>query len=182
MTNGPDFALWNRLAAECGFTHGWPLDARSLVFRDDVRLMCAEDRCHCYGRSWVCPPACGGVGEARRRASGYSRGILVQTVRSLDGSFDLKGINAAETAHNHSFDLLHEKLRASYPGLFAMGMGSCRRCARCTYPDAPCRKPDLAVPPMEAYGLMVSDVCAACGAKYGYGEGTVTFTSCFLLV
>jgi predicted metal-binding protein len=181
MADDNSFARWEKLAAQCGFTHAWPLDAHALVFRDDVRRLCAEDRCRCYGRSWICPPACGSVGDARLRAGKYSRGILVQSVRRLDGPFDLEGINAAENAHNRSFDLLHRKLKALHPGLFAMGMGGCRRCGKCTYPDAPCRKPDEAVPSMEAYGLMVSDVCAACGAKYGYGEGTVTFTSCFLL-
>jgi len=33
---------------------------------------------------------------------------------------------------------------------------------------------------MEAYGLLVSDVCVRSGLAYNYGPGTMTYTSCIL--
>ena len=33
---------------------------------------------------------------------------------------------------------------------------------------------------MEAYGLLVSDVCRRSGLGYYYGTGTMTYTSCVL--
>lgn len=176
-----DFAAWERLALDSGFTYAWELDAGKLKFYPEVREMCAADKCHCYNKSWVCPPAFGELSVGERRAAAYTRGILVQTVRELEDSFDIDGINAAAAAHNKSFDRLFITLRKEYPELFAMGMGGCTRCETCTWPDAPCRKPDIAVPSMEAWGLMVSEVCADCGAKYCYAPNTIMYASCFLL-
>ena len=34
---------------------------------------------------------------------------------------------------------------------------------------------------MEAYGLLVSDVCLKSGVKYYYGPKTMTYTSCILI-
>ena len=62
-----------------------------------------------------------------------------------------------------------------------MGAGTCRRCARCTYPDAPCRFPEEQVVSMEAYGLLVSQVCQDCGAVYYHGPRTMTYVSCIFL-
>jgi predicted metal-binding protein len=62
-----------------------------------------------------------------------------------------------------------------------MGMGACTRCGQCTYPDQPCRFPELAYPSMEAYGLVVSEVCKRNGAPYYNGPDTVTFSSCMLV-
>ena len=54
------------------------------------------------------------------------------------------------------------------------------QCAKCTYPDQPCRFPDKAFTSMEAYGLLVTDVCKSADTPYYYGRNTVTFTSCVL--
>ena len=37
------------LAEEAGFTYAAPLAMDSLEFREEVRSMCAEDRCKSYG-------------------------------------------------------------------------------------------------------------------------------------
>ena len=58
--------------------------------------------------------------------------------------------------------------------------GSCTLCARCTYPDRPCRYPTKRLSSMEAYGLFVSDICTRSGLAYNYGPRTMTYTSCVL--
>ena len=59
--------------------------------------------------------------------------------------------------------------------------GGCTVCPKCTCPDTPCRFPDLATPSMEAYGLVVSDVCRDSGLPYYYGPKTITYTACMLV-
>ena len=58
--------------------------------------------------------------------------------------------------------------------------GSCTLCRKCTYPERPCRFPKKRFSSMEAYGLLVSDVCLKSGLKYYYGPKTITYTSCIL--
>ena len=72
------------------------------------------------------------------------------------------------------------RLRRAYPGCLPLTAGSCTLCARCTYPDRPCRYPTKRLSSMEAYGLLVSDVCTRSGLAYNYGARTMTYTSCVL--
>ncbi len=169
------------LAKEAGFTYAAPLAMDSLEFREEVRSMCAEDRCKSYGKSWSCPPAVGSVERAGERAGAYSRGIIVQTAGALKDSFDMDGTAAIMQRHRKSFDTLIRQIRCFYPGCLPMGAGACRLCRSCTYPDRPCRHPDRMVSSMEAYGLLVSDVAIRSGLKYYYGENTMCFTSCVLI-
>ena len=74
-----------------------------------------------------------------------------------------------------------KKLREIYPDMLAIGSGCCTKCKVCTYPDAPCRFPKQAFSSMEAYGMLVTQVCQANGLKYYYGDCTIAYTSCYLL-
>jgi predicted metal-binding protein len=134
-----------------------------------------------YNKCWTCPPACGRVEDAARRAAEYSRGILVQTTGEMEDEFDYEAMQATERVHNRNFQALTATLRGIYPDLLPMGAGGCRICQTCTYPDAACRFPDKAVSSMEAYGLWVSKVCELSGIPYYYGKLTLTYTGCFLL-
>ena len=169
------------LAAEAGFTHSAPLDVATLELKDEVRAMCSANTCRAYGKNWSCPPACGELDELRQRFARYSRGILVQTVGEVEDSLDFEGMMEAEAEHKRHFAELHEKLLEQWPNLLALGAGTCTRCAKCTYPHAPCRFPDKRVSSMEAYGMLVVDTCKANGMEYYYGPQAIAYTSCFLL-
>jgi predicted metal-binding protein len=176
-----DYEKLDAVAKASGFTHTGPLEAGKLRMLQEVRDMCAADKCHLYNRSWGCPPACGTLDEMREKVSHYSRGLIVQTVGELEDSLDFDGMQDAAMRHAGSFKALWNTLLAEYSGLLAMGSGGCARCEKCTYPDALCRFPDEVAASMEACGLLVSQVCADNGVKYHYGSGTIAYTACFLL-
>ena len=177
----PDIGYLKKLAEEAGFTNAGMLDASTIVLRDEVRDMCAANSCGVYGKNWSCPPGCGEIEDLRGVIAKYHTGILVQTVGQLEDEFDGEGIMETEAAHKAHFDDMHARLLNEWPGLLALGAGTCRRCTTCTYPDAPCRFPDRRVSSMEAYGMLVLEVCKANGMKYYYGPDTIAYTSCFLL-
>lgn len=163
------------------FEHAAPLDATTLEFRPEVRDMCAADRCRSYGKNWTCPPACGTLEQSRARAEGFSSGLLMQTVGRLEDDFDYEGMQNAMRLHDARFHRLVAGLRQEYPRLLAMGAGACTLCDTCPCPGQPCRFPDQAVTSMEAFGLVVSDVCTRNGLAYYRGPLTVTFTSAVLM-
>ena len=172
-----------RAAAErCGFSRAAPLRPEALAFRQEVRDMCAANRCGNYGKSWSCPPACPSLEEMRQRAAGFGQGLLVQTVVQLGDAFDFEGMMAGERRHRDRFRQLAGLLREQLgEGAFLpMGAGVCGRCAACTCPGAPCRFPEERIISMEAYGLLVSQVCESCEIPYYYGPGTVAYVSCVL--
>ena len=168
------------LAFHCAFTAVQELDVATLQFLPEIRAMCAADRCHSYGRSWSCPPACGTLEELREKTARYSRGILLQTVGSREDSFDYKSMIAVGKANREHFDNFVAELRKRNADFFPMSAGACTRCKPCTYPDKPCRFPDRCFPSMEACGLFVSKVCEDNGLPYYYGEEKISYT-CLIL-
>jgi len=169
-------------AVDFGFSHAGWLDVTTLMPRDEVRAMCAADRCGAYGRSWMCPPGCGTLDESREVMRRFRTGLIVQTTAELDDPFDYETMMAANNLQSQRVAGFREVLEDGYPGLVALGNGACTLCPTCAYPDEPCRHPGRAISSMEAFGLVVSDVCASNDLPYYYGPGTITYTGCYLLV
>ncbi|MDR3314233.1 MAG: DUF2284 domain-containing protein [Oscillospiraceae bacterium] len=163
-----------------GFSHAGALDAATLVVREEVRAMCADDRCGLYGKNWTCPPYCGELEENRRLLTQYRTGLLVQTTAQLEDDFDYEGMQEAGKKQKELFQGFLRELRRECSGLLALGSGGCGLCPNCTCPDSPCRHPEEAAQSMEAFGLVVSDACTANGLPYYYGAGTLTYTGCYL--
>ena len=111
----------------------------------------------------------------------YKYGIIVQTVGELEDVFDGEGMMETEARHKEYFVEFEKKLREIYPDMLAIGAGCCTKCKVCTYPDAPCRFPKQAFSSMEAYGMLVTQVCQANELQYYYGDCTIAYTSCYLL-
>ena len=79
------------------------------------------------------------------------------------------------------FDKFAKEVRREFPGALVLGDGACSNCKECTYTDAPCRFPELQSDNMEAYGMIVSEVCQRNNINYYWGPGTVTFVGCVLV-
>lgn len=164
-----------------GFTHVVPLECSTIELLPEVRAMCAHNKCHQYNANWSCPPGCGTLEECRSHIRTFQKGLLVQTVGNLDDSMDYESMLRIERLHKQYFLKFDEYLSQRYPGRLSIGSGCCTRCDRCTYPDAPCRFPDKMISSMEAYGMLVTQVCLKNHLPYYYGEGTIAYVSCYFL-
>ena len=173
MLNYEELAAQGKAA---GFTHVVPLDISTIQLMPEVRDMCATNSCGAYGQKWSCPPGCGTLEECRQRLQGYTEGILVQTVGELEDEMDYESMQETGQRHKEAFERFYAQLRPQYPDMLAVG-----QCKTCTYPDAPCRFPDKMVSSMEAYGMLVSQVCTDNNLPYYYGKCTLAYTACFLL-
>ena len=165
---------------EIGFEHAAFFDPAQLTFRQDVRDMCAADKCQQYGKNWACPPACGEVSESVEKAKKYKNALMVQTTAFLEDSFDFETMMQAAKDHKERFAKVVDLFRSEYPDCLPMGTGGCNICRKCTYPDEPCRFPDRKFTSMEGYGLYVSAECKKAGLEYNYGPGSLTYSSCIL--
>ncbi|MGI6577105.1 MAG: DUF2284 domain-containing protein [Eubacteriales bacterium] len=169
-----------RMAQNAGFSVVAPLDLGTICLYPEVREMCASDRCHAYDRNWTCPPACGTLEECSEKIRRYKRGIIVQTLGELEDDFDFEGMKELADKHNEKFYAFHATLSEIFPNVLALGAGGCSRCQTCTYPEAPCRFPHLALSSMEAYGMIVSEVCNLNGIPYYHGPGKIVYIGCYL--
>ncbi len=171
---------WVKKALDAGFDKVAPVETKDLKLLPEVRKMCADNRCGMYGTNWGCPPGCGTLEECEAQIGRFRRGIVAESIGQLEDSFDIEGMEAASQEHQRRFEALLLQLKEAYPEVLGLGAGGCKKCKTCTYPDAPCRFPESLHASMEGYGMMVSDVCAACGLPYINGANTVTYVACFL--
>ena len=170
---------WIEKALNMGFSTAVPLNVAALQPRADVRAMCAEDKCHAYGKNWTCPPHCGTLEDCAKHMSAFSLGILLQTVGATQKTVDTRAYRETERRHLQQFYALSAAVKSHHPNALCLGSGGCRICEACAYPE-PCRFPDKACASMEAYGLFVTDVCRDNGLAYHHGEKTITYTACIL--
>ena len=172
-------AYWCQAAKVMGFTEAAPLDIATLRPREDVRAMCAQDKCGAYGKNWTCPPHCGTLAQCAEKMGSYRHGILLQTVGAMAKAIDTKAYRRTEQLHLEQFHALVKCMAIPFPNALFLGSGGCRLCRECAYPD-PCRFPEEACSSMEGYGLFVTDVCRENGLAYHHGDKTVTYTACIL--
>lgn len=169
------------LAEGSGFSAWARLEIATIQLKPEVRDMCAANSCGMYGKRWSCPPGCGTLEECAARLKRYKSGILVQTCGEIEDGFDFEAMMEIEQRHKSNFTNMYAVLRNRTDRVLAIGAGCCTACASCTYPDEPCRFPEKSVASMEAYGMLVLEVCKANGLQYYYGSDKMAYTSCFLL-
>lgn len=159
-----------KMANKLGFSHFGIFPAQVLSFRQEVRDMCKADRCSSYGTRWTCPPYCGTLEESVEKAKKFNSGILLQMTGIMEDDFDVECIQNTEQMVKNNLALFIKELRQKNIPCLPMTVGTCTICAKCTCPDEPCCFPEEAFTSMEAYGLVVSDVCTAAGLNYNYGQ------------
>ena len=165
---------------ELGFETVKELDVSTLKALPEVRQMCEVNTCGVYNTRWSCPPGCGSIEECDKIMHQYTHGILVQTIGDIEDTLDWEGIMEVKEVHDKRFLQGTERIKEHLDDVLPLGDGACTRCQKCTYPDAPCRFPDLKSSSMEAFGLFVSDVCKKNGVGYNYGPGKMCYTGCYL--
>jgi hypothetical protein len=102
-------------------------------------------------------------------------------VGELEDELDGETMLETEARHKETFQKLEKILRKRFPKMLAMGAGCCTKCKVCTCPEEPCRFPGESFSSMEAYGMLVTQICQANDVKYYYGPCTIAYTSCYLL-
>lgn len=167
------------MALDSGFSYTVPLNTDTIELKQEVRDMCVQG-CQQYAKRWSCPPGCGFLEELRKNIDFYNQGILVQTVTELEDEFDWDGMMKAQNLHQEHFLTFLEKLHASQFSFLPLGIGCCMICETCTYPDTPCRFPQKKISSMEAYGMLISEICQKNQLKYYYGPNTISYVACVL--
>lgn len=168
------------LAKEAGFEDFAPLDPETIELKQEVRDMCAANTCGRYGKCWSCPPDCGSLEDCREQVSRCTGGILVQSVGDVEDGFDFESMMEIEAEHKTRFAKMYAALRETGGEILALGAGCCTQCQTCTCPDSPCRFPEKQISSMEAFGILVLEVCQKNHLSYYYGPEKMAYTSCFL--
>lgn len=150
-----------------------PID---VPFSAEVRKACERNACGMYGKCWSCPPGVGDWEMLRDHFQTYMHAFVYTTKHILGDSFDVEGMTDGNRAHHRVDDALL-RLLSDCATHEMVGAEGCHLCEHCTYPDAPCRHPDLARRSMEACGIDVVTLARNSGIHYMNGVNTVTYFS-----
>ena len=171
-----------QIALKKGATYARMLNTAGLQVQESVRQNCLVNYCGKSGKSWTCPPHVGELEMLGARILEYPQGVVVQSVTSLEDSWDFEGMTEALHVHNRMVRSVARQLADCYPDLniLAFGAGNCDLCDECTCPDTPCRFPDEALSSVEAQGLDINALVTSLGLSYINGVNTVSYVGMVL--
>jgi predicted metal-binding protein len=149
------------------------IDASMIIYQAELLNNCKMNYCGKYNSNWMCPPAVS-QNELVQDYLKYQKVFVFTKITHIEDAFDIDGMNEGRKKVEKIISFLQRKLLYKYDYKI-LGAGTCSRCSKCTYPYAPCRYPNLAIPGLEALGINVVELAKTCKIKYYNGLNTVTY-------
>lgn len=147
-----------------------------LVFAERVRYICVHE-CPMYNTTWACPPAVGTVAECRARVMAYNEGLMIATITEVSDIANIEETLATRADHERITRDIVQIVKEQSTDTLTLSTEACAHCARCAYPDAPCRHPDRMFPCVESHGILVTDLAERHGIDFLAGNNLVTWFS-----
>ena len=165
-----------QLALNSGATKATVIRTQDIVMSASFRDICKSNGCGLYGKCWMCPPDIGPIEELMEKVRGFEYGLLYQTVGEIEDSYDIEGMGEVGAQHEKNSIKLDRAVKDVLGKHLHLSCGGCHLCERCAKLDnEPCRHPDVALPPMEGYGIDVYNTTKPTELKYINGQNTVTY-------
>lgn len=149
------------------------LTPSQIPFSEKVRYICRTE-CERYGKSWSCPPGVGEVEECRRKCFAYPQALVFTTLAEVTDTAVLSETLATRAQHEEVTRAICKELTARGAKCLALSSESCQICEKCAYPQ-PCRYPKRAIPCVESYGILVTEIAQQCGIEFYSDSHTVTW-------
>ena len=146
-----------------------------LFFTERVRYIC-ETECSMYNTTWACPPAVGTVEVCRERVLSYPGALVFTSLAEVRDIADMAETLATRGAHEALTRQVRDILLQFSPDVLTLSTEACAICAKCAYPDAPCRHPDRMFPCVESYGIVTTALAEKNGIEF-YNGNLVTWFS-----
>ncbi len=152
------------------------LKTKDLVFSEQVRYICKTE-CPRYGKSWSCPPATGTVAQCKERCLKFEHVFVFTTVAEVEDIANMDHTLPTRQAHEEVMRSICQEISKEAQEVLGLSTDSCDFCKRCTYPDAPCRHPEIMKPCIESYGILVTDAAEKAQIDFFCDSQTVTWFS-----
>lgn len=169
-----------KIAFDSGFSEYGYVKIDDLKYYQEVRTICEGNSCRNYAASWACPPAVGTISECKERVEQYDNMLLFSRKYEVEDSFDFEGMQVGLRNFKQLVDSFQLNLNSILPTYLLLSNEGCGRCSECTYPNAPCRFPQLLHHSLEGYGFIVKELADNAGVRYNNGPNTVTFFGALL--
>ena len=147
-----------------------------LQFAERVRYIC-EHECPMYNTTWACPPAVGTVAECRQRVMAFEEGLMIATITEVSDIANIEETLSTRASHEAITREISQLIASRAAHTLTLSTEACAHCAKCSYPDAPCRHPDRMFPCVESHGILVTDLAERHDIDFLAGNNLVTWFS-----
>jgi predicted metal-binding protein len=161
--------------ADIGISQYGIIPTMQIPFSQEIRKICEQNSCRKHATTWACPPAVGTFIECREKCLSFESALVFNAVYPIEDSFDFEGMLAAHKEFKTICDKLYLMVNTQTNEFLLLSNESCIRCTKCTYPNSPCRFPDMLFPSIEGFGIVVADLAKHARIGYVNGKNTVTY-------
>ncbi len=170
-----------KAALDEGFENAAIIETKDMVFCEEFRACCEENRCGQYGANYSCPPDCGTVAQMREKALRWKYALVMTTTWEANDILDEYETKPMKAAHNTMSRTLIDRLRAKGVAGTGMTAGGCSKCSPCAkVKGEPCRFPDEAYSCMSAYCINVVKLNETAGLDFVSETNRFSMYSLFL--
>lgn len=146
-----------------------------LTFTPRVRHIC-ETECPMYNKTWACPPGVGTVEACKEKCLRFPEFLLFATVTEVNDVENMEETLATRADHEAITHQVTELVKAQGCETMTLSTEACAICKDCTYPNGPCRHPELMFPCVESHGILVTELFEKFGIEF-YNGNLVTWFS-----
>ena len=118
--------------------------------------------------------------ECRKHCLSYPNALLITSLSEVTDIADMAQTLSTREEHEELTRQVRDLFRAQGIEPFVLSTESCAICARCAYPDGPCRFPEKMFPCVESQGILVTDLAEQFGIDFQAGGNLVTWFSLLL--
>jgi predicted metal-binding protein len=161
--------------ADIGISQYGVIPVEQIPFLKEIREICEQNKCRKYATTWACPPAVGTFIECRQKCLSFEHALVFNAIYPIDDSFDFDGMLAAHKNFKTVCDKLYSFVNSQTKRFLLLSNESCIRCTKCTYPNSPCRFPDMLFPSVEGFGISIASLAEHAQISYFNGKNTVTY-------
>ena len=105
--------------------------------------------------------------ECRERCLAFDHVLLLTSVAEVSDTANMEETLAARGPHEELTRQAKQMLLdCGAAEVMALSTEACAHCEKCSYPDAPCRRPDRMFPCVESHGIMVTDLAEKFGLDF----------------
>jgi predicted metal-binding protein len=151
------------------------MKTEELTFTERVRHICREE-CPRYGTTWACPPAVGAVDSCKAQCLAYPEMLMISTVTEVNDIENVEETLNTRGDHEEITRQVADLLKQQGCELRVLSTESCAICEECSYPNGPCRHPDLMFPCVESQGILVTEICEKYGMEFFNGNIVTWFS------
>ena len=147
------------------------------VYCDEMVIRyCENNACGKYDANWTCPPGVGKFEDCKKEIEKYSKVLVFRTEYKIEKWYDYQRTEETLSLHQANVRRVRDLIPKDVGEYLILSGGGCVYCKECAYVRRePCKYPEIAIPPIEAYGIDIFRFTKKNNIKYGSPEGEMYY-------